>query len=99
MSRGTSCLRYACSSGMLGEGMTDYRERFKSCGTGVVVEDGVEIEHPEVMEVGDHVTFMRGFRMIEGPGVCRIGSHVSFLSNCFIQGRADRFIVGDHVDF
>ena len=47
--------------------MTDYRQRFKSCGKDVVVEDGVEIEHPEVMEVGDRVYFFRGFRMIDAP--------------------------------
>jgi acetyltransferase-like isoleucine patch superfamily enzyme len=79
--------------------MTDYRKRFKSCGTGVVVEDGVEIEHPEVMEVGDHVYFYRGFRMIDEPKVVRVGSDVAFYPNCFIQGSAERFDVADHVDF
>jgi acetyltransferase-like isoleucine patch superfamily enzyme len=77
----------------------DYRERFKSCGKDVVFEDGVEIEHPEVFEVGDNVRFGRNFRMIEGPAACRIGSHVTFMPNCFIQGRGARLIVGDHVDF
>jgi acetyltransferase-like isoleucine patch superfamily enzyme len=79
--------------------MSDLRERFKSCGDGVVIEDGVEIEHPEVMEIGDRVRFMRGFRMIEGPALCRVGSDVTFLPNCFIQGRGARLIIGDHVDF
>ena len=77
----------------------DYRERFKSCGSDVVVEDGVVIEHPEVMEVGDRVTFMRGFRILDRPQVCRIGSNVTFYDNCFIQGPAERFEVADHVDF
>ena len=79
--------------------MTDYRARFKSCGRGVVIEDGVEIEHPEAMEVGDGVRFGRGFRMIEGPGSCRIGAHVTFLPNAFIQGRGSRWVVAEHVDF
>ncbi|MEO6434764.1 MAG: acyltransferase [Tepidisphaeraceae bacterium] len=77
----------------------DYRDRFKSCGRDVVIEDGVEIEHPEVMEVGDFIRFGRHFRMIEGPAICRIGPHVTFMPNAFIQGRGARLIVGDHVDF
>jgi acetyltransferase-like isoleucine patch superfamily enzyme len=79
--------------------MIDYREQFKSCGTGVVVEEGVSIAHPEVMEVGDRVTFMRGFRMIEGARRVRIGSDVTFYPNCFIQGSSQRLIIADHVDF
>ncbi len=79
--------------------MVDYRERFKSCGKDVIVEDGVEIEHPELMEVGDRVRFFRGFRMIDGAKVCRIGSDVSFYPGCFIQGSSERFVVHDHVDF
>lgn len=79
--------------------ITDYRQRFKSCGKDVVIEDGVEIEHPEVMEVGDRVYFFRGFRMIDRPQHVRIGSDVSFYPNCFIQGPAERFEVADHVDF
>src|SRR4051812_11866919 len=50
-------------------GEVDYRARFKSCGADVVVEEGGFIEHPEVMEVGDRVRFMRGFSMgMGGPG-------------------------------
>ena len=79
--------------------MTDYRERFKSCGQDVQVDADVTIEHPERIEVGDHVHFMRGFHMIEGAHECRIGSHVRFYPNCFIQGTAPRFVVEDHVDF
>jgi acetyltransferase-like isoleucine patch superfamily enzyme len=79
--------------------MADLRKRFKSCGRDVVVEDGVTIEHPEVMEVCDRVRFSGGFRMIEGPRVCRIGAGVTFLPNCFIQGRGDRLIIAEHVDF
>ena len=33
---------------------------FKSCGENVSVAGDVYIEHPEVMEIGDDVTFMRG---------------------------------------
>ncbi len=75
------------------------RPLFKSCGAGVTLADDVCIEHPEAIEVGDHVTFMRGFEMIGRPRVCRIGSHVTFYSNCFIQGSAGRFRIGDHVEF
>src|SRR5256885_5317011 len=77
----------------------DYRERFKSCGRDVLVEEGVHIEHPEVMEVGDRVYFFRGFRMIDRPEICRIGADVTFYPNCFIQGWTPRFTVADHVDF
>jgi acetyltransferase-like isoleucine patch superfamily enzyme len=79
--------------------MTDYRARFKSCGTDVVVEDGVMIEHPEVMEVGDRVTFMRGLRWLDRTEIVRVGSDVTFYENCFLQGPAERFTVADHVDF
>jgi acetyltransferase-like isoleucine patch superfamily enzyme len=77
----------------------DPRTLFKSCGVGVEVAPDAYIEHPERIEVGDHVKFGRGFHMIEGPGITRIGSHVTFYPNCFIQGQADRVIIGDHVDF
>ncbi|MEA2734130.1 MAG: hypothetical protein QOE14_581 [Humisphaera sp.] len=79
--------------------MIDYREQFKSCGRDVVIEDGVIIEHPEVFEVGDRVTFMRGFRMLDRAKIVRISSDVTFYDNCFIQGPAERFTVADKVDF
>ena len=79
--------------------MTDYRQRFKSCGKNVIVDEGVFIEHPERIEVGDNVRFDRGFYMQDGPAVTRIGSNVRFYPNCFIQGSAGRLIVEDHVDF
>ena len=72
---------------------------FKSCGENVSVAGDVYIEHPEVMEIGDDVTFMRGFHMIGKPGVCRIGSHVTFYPNCFIQGSNGSLLIEDHVDF
>lgn len=78
--------------------MSEYLARFKACGVNVRVEEGVYIAQPEALEVGDHVTFMRGFYMMDRPGVCRIGSHVRFYPNCFVQGSA-RLVVADHVDF
>lgn len=58
------------------------------------------MDHPELLEVGDNVRFMRGFFMGMGrPGVVKIGANVIFYPNCFIQGAADRFEVGDHVEF
>ncbi len=79
--------------------MSSYLKRFKSCGENVVVADDAIIEHPEVMEVGDCVTFMRGFQMIGQPRVCQIGSHVEFYPNCFVQGSPGKFIIEDHVTF
>src|SRR4051794_17151082 len=107
ISRGTSCFGNRCSVGTSLRlncphpmSKEDYRQRFKSCGKDVVIEDNIFIEHPEVMEVGDRVKFMRGFYMGMGkPALCRIGSDVTFYPNCFIQGSAARFIIEDHVDF
>lgn len=76
-----------------------WRDRFKRAGSNLRVGEDVYIEHPEAMELGDHVTFMRGFYMMGRPETCRIGSHVTFYPNCFIQGSPERFLVGDHVDF
>jgi acetyltransferase-like isoleucine patch superfamily enzyme len=73
--------------------------RFKSCGRDVRIAPDAHIEHPEVIEVGDNVTFMRGFSMIGRPQRCRIGSHVTFYPNCFVQGSSSRLLVGDHVEF
>ncbi len=79
--------------------MSDLRGRFKSCGTDVSLAPDVYIEHPEVMEVGDEVTFMRGFYMLGKPRLCRIGSNVVFYPSCFIQGSRGRFVLEDHVEF
>ena len=79
--------------------MIDWPARFKSCGAGVTVAPDAQLEHPAALEVGDGVTFMRGFTMLGQPKACRIGSQVIFYPNCFIQGSAGRFIVGDHVEF
>ena len=77
--------------------MTDYRRRFKSCGTDVFVDEGVWIEHPELIEVGDNVRFDRGLTIQDAPAI-RIGSHVRFYPNCFMQGSGD-VRIDDHVDF
>jgi len=79
--------------------MDDYKNKFKSCGEGVNIQEGVFIEHPEVMEMGDCVTFMRGFYMMGKPGICKIGSNVTFYPNCFIHGSNCQFIIEDHVRF
>jgi len=79
--------------------MSDLPRQFKSCGRNVTIAPDVYIEHPEVMEVGDDVTFMRGFHMIGCPQFCRFGSHVTFYPNCFIQGSPGRFVLEDHVTF
>ncbi len=79
--------------------MSEYQTRFKACGRNVRVARDVFIEHPEVMEVGDNVTFMRGLHMIGRAKTCRIGSDVRFYPNCFLQGSPGRFLVADHVEF
>jgi acetyltransferase-like isoleucine patch superfamily enzyme len=80
--------------------MDDYRKRFKSCGRNVEIAADTFFEHPETVEVGDNVKFMRGFFLgLGNPGVVRIGSDCTFYPNCFIQGSAGRLIIEDHVDF
>lgn len=78
--------------------MEDYRERFKKCGENVVIEPNVHIEHPEVMEVGDNVKFMRNFVMMDCPASCKIGNDVSFFPGFFCQG-AGNLVVEDEVIF
>lgn len=79
--------------------MVDYRERFRVCGKGVEVADDVYIEHPEVMDVGDGVRFMKGFYMVGGLRRCRIGANVVFYPGCFVQGIDSVFEIGEHVEF
>jgi acetyltransferase-like isoleucine patch superfamily enzyme len=79
--------------------MSDLLRRFKSCGENVTTAPDVYIEHPEVMELGDNVSFMRGFHMIGRPASCRIGSGACFYPNCFIQGSPGRFVLEDRVTF
>jgi acetyltransferase-like isoleucine patch superfamily enzyme len=77
----------------------DWRGRFRRCGENVRVAPDAEIEHPEVIEVGDDVRFGRGFTWIGAARVAQIGAHVTFQPNCFIQGSPERLVVADHVDF
>jgi len=77
----------------------DYREQFKSCGSNVVIEPNVFIEHPEVLEVGDNVRFMRGFYMLGAPQVCRFENRVCFFPNTFIEGSPSRLLIGNDVTF
>lgn len=77
----------------------DYRSLFKSCGRDVVIDPGVYIEHPQVMEVGDRVRIMRGFYMMGQPKQCRIANDVVFFPNCFVQGSPQRFDVQEKVRF
>ena len=75
----------------------DYRERFKTCGTDVTVDPDVYIEHPEVMEVGDDVHFMKGVYIAGSPDAFTIGNHVSFFPYVFMQGSPGYYRFGDHV--
>jgi acetyltransferase-like isoleucine patch superfamily enzyme len=78
----------------------DYRPLFKSCGQNVSIAPDAYFDHPESIDVGDNVSFMRGFFMGLGkPGTVRIGNDVTFYPNCFIQGAADRFVIDHHVEF
>lgn len=77
---------------------SSYLHRFKACGAGVVVEDGVHIAHPESLTVGDRVRFRRGFTLIDQQEEVRIGSDVDFYPNVFIQG-SGRLLIGDQVEF
>ena len=79
--------------------MSDLLKRFKKCGKNVTIAPDVFIEHPEAMEIGDNVTFMRGVQVLGKPRVCRFGSDITFYPNCFVQGSPGRFIIEDHVDF
>jgi len=79
--------------------MAEYQQQFKSCGNNVQVAPDAFIEHPETMEVGDNVTFGRGFHMIGNPRECRIGANVAFFNNTFIQGSPARFILDEHIEF
>ncbi len=79
--------------------MSKYQKLFKSCGMNVRVAPDVFIEHPRVMEVGDDVSFGRGFHMTGKARCCRIGSHVTFYNNTFIQGSPGRFVLDSHDEF
>ncbi len=77
----------------------DYRSRFARCGQGVQIADDVFIEHPEVMEVGDHVVFMKGVYIMGRPARFTIGNEVTFYPYVFYQGSPGRVVIGSDVQF
>jgi acetyltransferase-like isoleucine patch superfamily enzyme len=82
-----------------GDFMEKYQNKFKTCGKNVNVHENVFFEHPEVIDVGDNVTFYPGFYMIGKPALCRFGSNINYFNNVFIEGSAGKFIIGDNVTF
>lgn len=77
----------------------DYRDRFARCGRDVKIADGVFIEHPEVMQVGDRATFMQGVYVMGRPGRFAIGDDVTFYPNVFYQGSPGHVTIGSDVQF
>jgi len=75
-----------------------YCRRFKICGSDVRIAADVFIEHPELWEVGDHVTIHRGFHALGRPRRLQLGDHVTFWPNCFVQGNSN-LSIESHVDF
>lgn len=73
------------------------QDRFAECGTGVVIEPDVQIEHPELFRVGDRVRLGRGFYS-QGSTEVIIGPDSSFFPNCFLQG-SGRLELAAEVDF
>lgn len=78
---------------------TDYRKQFKSCGKNVTLAPDVYIEHPEVMEVGDNVNFMRGVYMTGKAKTFRLGNNVTFSPYCHLGGSNSELIVENNVKF
>ncbi|MBN1342135.1 MAG: acyltransferase [Phycisphaerae bacterium] len=76
-----------------------YPDRFASCGGDVKIAEDVFIEHPEVMEIGDRVTFMRGVYIMGRPKRFAIGDDVTFYPNVFHQGSPGRVTIGNDVQF
>ncbi|SDK52666.1 Acetyltransferase (isoleucine patch superfamily) [Maridesulfovibrio ferrireducens] len=69
----------------------------KSCGTNVIIEDGVRIFHPEKISLGDNVyighdTILKGYYSTD----IVIGSNVWIGQQCFIIG-AGGLTIGDYV--
>ncbi len=62
-----------------------WQDRFAECGTDVVIEPDVQIEHPELFRVGDRVRLGRGFYS-QGSTRVTIGPDSSFFPGCFLQG-------------
>ena len=78
-------------------GADDLRQRFARCGTGVVIEPGVHIEHPELISVGDDVRIATGFYCQGSPRIS-LGSRVTMQPWCFLTGSGS-VQVDDDVDF
>src|SRR5205085_8104627 len=100
-SRGTSCLRYERSSGILLLEMTDYRKLFKSCGTNVVIDQNVYIEHPELIDVGDDVHFYPNC-FIQGKGArFVIENNVDFFPGTYVSTGDENSLIeiGHHTHF
>lgn len=75
----------------------DLRRRFAHCGTGVVIEPGVHIEHPELFSVGDDVRIAAGVQC-RGRSRVTLGSRVCLQPWCFLTG-SGTVEIADDVDF
>lgn len=75
----------------------DLRASLARCGSDVVIDEGVTIEHPELVEVGDRVRIGRGF-MITGTARITLGDDCTLMPYGFVQG-AGTLTVADHVTF
>jgi acetyltransferase-like isoleucine patch superfamily enzyme len=80
--------------------MTDYRQRFKSCGKNVVIDANVFIETPELFEVGDNVHFYPNC-YIQGAGPVKVADRVDFFPGTYIStGDASSLIeIGHNTHF
>lgn len=65
--------------------MTSWQERFRSCGTGVSIADDIEIDHPEMFDVGDGVKIGKGFTAV-GRITAALGAGTTIFPGAFIQG-------------
>ena len=79
------------------DAVADYRRRFKTCGANVEIHPDVFIEHPEAMEVGNDVSFMKGVYIMGEPDEFVIGNQVSFFPYVFMQGSPGHYRIGDQV--
>ncbi|SDU63360.1 hypothetical protein [Jiangella alkaliphila] len=66
----------------------DLRARLAHCGDGVVIDDDVRIERPELLRVGDNVRIGRGFHC-QGDVRMTVGANVTFHPWCFVQGAGE----------
>lgn len=74
----------------------DYKKQFLECGSDVVIDPGVSIEHPQSIRLGDRVRLRRGLTIIDRQQEIQIGSDVDLYPNIFIQG-SGRLIIEDKV--